>query len=127
METITAVYFVGFIRRINSYNASFAKTAFIFVQISFIAPTHSPHHPALRTKSRRRDFDFFVEIKILRLNGKVLFTVLTDFGFEHNFNKWTRFVVQFLLFLQYDDWNRQNKKFDNYQSFYAIYYPRPVF
>ena len=42
----------------------------------------SSNHPALRTPGRRRDIDFLIIFKVLRLNNEVFLTVNTDPGFH---------------------------------------------
>src|SRR3989344_7736825 len=50
-----------------------------------IAASHTPNHPAFRTPRRRRNFYFFVEIKIFRFYCKIFFAVFANLSFAlHN-------------------------------------------
>src|SRR3989344_3830053 len=54
----------------------------------------SSNQSALRAPSRRRDVDFFIEIKIFWLNGKAPLTILAGFSFH------LVIIIQFLLYLR---------------------------
>ena len=41
-----------------------------------------PDHPALRAPRGRRNFDLFVERKVLRFDDEALFTVLANLSFD---------------------------------------------
>jgi len=62
--------------RIHAENIFAGKIALPLIQNRLAGMHKPPKQPALRTPSRRRDFDFLVEIEVLRLYGKVLFAVL---------------------------------------------------
>ncbi len=61
------------IKRDNRFTAQFA---FAGIKGHIISPSIPALTAALRTKSRRRDFYFFIKPKIVRLDDKIFFTIL---------------------------------------------------
>ena len=66
---------------IQAYNLLFAQSALAPVKDSIVSKKQSSLESAIRAKSRRRNFYFFIKRKIIRLNGEILFTILTVFCF----------------------------------------------
>src|SRR3989338_5788423 len=58
-------------------HVAFAKIALALIEIKDIKSSQSSLQATLLTKSRRRDFDFFVKAKIFRLDCEILLAVLT--------------------------------------------------
>jgi hypothetical protein len=95
-----AINLVGAVGREHANFILATEIALPTVKRPFVSPGHPPRHPALRTPRGRRDFDFLVEGKILRLNNEVLFAILADsgFGISHIFqNKLSKVQHQALL------------------------------
>ena len=73
--------------RMNAESLLPAHFANITVKRMPFPPGFAPHISAFRTPCRRRDFYFFVKLKIFWLNDKTLLTILANFSFGiHGFN-----------------------------------------